>query len=328
MTNSSGLSARINASLQSDVNIPGTPLYYRVRRASAATWGWNESDYMATASMIKSNYLSPLDTIQNAYTLDPDFENNRKVHFYLKIANPEIEPVLPAIDEVTLSMDVDVSSVMGVPVPVIVHHSSSISSYSFEIKQEYNEIQTLITPQKSSNDLSFEALSGSTIWVKAINGSGQSTSFSFVVPTTGINAYVQSSSASWILPGVMRYEYEPTGNQYNLITEEDLKTRVFSQVNESDIRARLYPSLQSKAQAMTSGGHCVWDRNADLVLTRTVVENGLVQEFRVPKDSIIRQPDGTYLAHMTDVADMSCVHFLYNVRIDQSNSLLQVQKDE
>lgn len=328
VTNSSGLSARINASLQSDVNIPGTPLYYRVRRASAATWGWNESDYMATASVIKSNYLSPLDTIQNAYTLDPDFENNRKVHFYLKIANPEIAPVLPAIDEVTLSMDVDVSSVMGLPVPVIIHHSSSISSYSFEIKQEYNEIQTLITPQKSSNDLSFEALSGSTIWVKAINGYGQSTSFSFVVPTTGINAYVQLSSASSILPGLMKYEYKPTENQYNLITEEELKTRVLSQVSESDIRARLYPSLQAKAQAMTSGGRCVWDRNADLVLTRTVVENGLVQEFRVPKDSIIRQPDGTYLAHMTDVANMSCVHFLYDVRIDQSNSLLQVQKDE
>ena len=324
--NNNGFRARINATLHSDVNIPGAPLYYRVRRASAATWGWNESGYMAATSVVKSNYLSPLDTIQNAYTLDPDFENNRKVHFYLKIANPEIESVVPAIDEVTLSMDVDVSSVMGVPVPVIIHHTSSISGYSFEIKQEYNEIQTLITPQKSYNDLSFEALSGSTIWVKAIHESGQSTSFSFVVPATGINAYVQSLSVSW-MPGVMRYEYKPTGNQYNLITEEELKTRVFSQVNESDIRARLYPSLQSKVQAMTSGERCVWDRNADLVLTRTVVENGLVQEFRVPKDSIIRQPDGTYLAHMTDVANMSCVHFLYDVRIDQSNSLLQVQKD-
>lgn len=62
--------AIIEAELRTSIKTPGHPLYYRIRRASAATWGWNPSSYMSEAMLLKSNYLAPLDTVQEPYTLD------------------------------------------------------------------------------------------------------------------------------------------------------------------------------------------------------------------------------------------------------------------
>ena len=44
----------------------------------------------------------------------------------------------------------------------------------------------------------------------------------------------------------------------------------------------------------------------------------------MPQDSIRRQSDGSWLAHITDVAASPCTHYIYNVRIDQSDADLRV----
>ena len=338
--NANGLHARVTATLHSDVNIPGASLFYRVRRASAATWGWNPSDYMATNSVVKSNYLSPLAPTQESYTLDPDFENNRKVHFLLKIDNPAIEPVMPSVDRTSLEITVDPNMAYGVSVPVTIKTDGTALSgldYLFVHYSAVQELNGVITPLEVQHPRNtFTAQSGARVtvkakaWKNAFDESkgyvGDEISFSFLVPTRGINVYTKCK----VSPDedLFTLTYNQAKDERNVLTDEELQARVLAQIDQDELRNRLYPFLESKAQAMLAGDRCVWERNADLVLTRTVVETGLKQEIRVPKDSIVLQPDGSYLAHVTDVADMSCVHFRYDVRIDQSNALLQVQKSE
>ena len=69
--------------------MPAQPVYYRVRRASSAVWGWDH-EFAGTTQVYRHNYLAPLATNQTEYTLDNDFANNRKVHFNLKIDNADV----------------------------------------------------------------------------------------------------------------------------------------------------------------------------------------------------------------------------------------------
>ena len=69
--------------------MPAQPVYYRVRRASSAVWGWDH-EFAGTTQVYRHNYLAPLATSQAEYTLDNDFANNRKVHFNLKIENADV----------------------------------------------------------------------------------------------------------------------------------------------------------------------------------------------------------------------------------------------
>ena len=68
-------------------------IYYRIRRASSAIWGWNPGPYNAVDSMtISSGYeqYTPGCFRDNApfnYTVDADFETNRAVHFTWEMAN-------------------------------------------------------------------------------------------------------------------------------------------------------------------------------------------------------------------------------------------------
>ena len=344
LENNNGFRARINATLQSDVKIPGAPLYYRVRRASSATWGWNESDYMATTSIVKSNYLSPLASTQAPYTLDPDFENNRKVHFYFKIDNPEIEPEMPSADKTTLDFTLaDVRSVVGINVPVTINlekdpwnfhnNGQAISTFrwfGYTVIQNFNGQQTVLS-QSWGNTHSFTvtAKSGATLTLRiSEQNERQTKEITLNVPVNGLKTTI-SMSYYYSMNRLFRFEcnHLPYTNA-SLISDDRIKELVAQTADLNSVKNQLYPALEAKAQAMITGSRCVWERNADLVLTRTVVETGLKQEIRVPKDSIIQQPDGSYLAHVTDVVDMSCVHFKYDVRIDQSNALLQVQKEE
>jgi len=213
--------AVIQAELKSSVNVPGRPLYYRVRRASAATWGWAPSEYMATSMLLKSNYLAPLAASQDPYALDPDFEENRIVHFHFKIDNAEISQQLPE-------------------------------------------------------------------------------------------------------PTDVQFDFTPTAVYGLTGTTEEIKAQIATFINLDSIRDILYQDLLAKIQAVGTG-RCQWDDNAKLVLVRKLVETGEVSEFNIPKDSVKMQEDGSYLVHFTDEAGLSCVHYQYSVRIDQTNSLLRVQ---
>ncbi|MBQ7648191.1 MAG: carboxypeptidase regulatory-like domain-containing protein, partial [Paludibacteraceae bacterium] len=87
----------------------------------------------------------------------------------------------------------------------------------------------------------------------------------------------------------------------------------------------LFPLLQEQYEEKYSGGRCMWDRTANLVLQRTIEETGQTMEFIIPQDSIRRQADGSWLATYSDIADQGCSHYTYAVRIDQSRSDLHVQ---
>lgn len=88
----------------------------------------------------------------------------------------------------------------------------------------------------------------------------------------------------------------------------------------------LYLSLQQKIASVGAEGNprCTWDKNALLYLRRTLTETGETIEYVVPQDSIVRNADGTWGAHMVVEADRACVHYQYSVRIDQTNSMVKV----
>ena len=319
-----GFFARIHATLRSHIIIPGATLYYRVRRASAAAWGWNETPYMATTSVIKANYLAPLAATQADYTLDPEFEDNRTVHFHFLLDNAEITPITTQLNETNLRYSVDMSSVTGVPVPVTIQHTSGayLSRFTFVITQDYNGVQSIITPRIEGQYMFFDALSGSTVQVQAA-AADKTNTISFTVPSRGKQLVVEATYAP--LMGMSSYKISSSYDYNSALSEEELEARVRPYLDTTAIKAQLFPALQAKANSLNTSGRCVWDRNADLVLTRRIVETGAVREIRVPKDSIFLQQDGSYIAHVTDVANLSCAHYEYSVRIDQTNALLQVQ---
>ena len=69
----------------------------------------------------------------------------------------------------------------------------------------------------------------------------------------------------------------------------------------------------------------MWDKTAQLILSRTIEETGQTMEFIIPQDSIRRQADGSWIATYSDIAAQGCSHYKYSVRIDQSRSDLHVQ---
>lgn len=81
--------------------MPAQPVYYRVRRTSSAAWGWDH-EFVKTSEVYRHNYLAPLAAQQADYTLDPDYQNNRTVHFSIKIDNADITYLPPSIDECRL----------------------------------------------------------------------------------------------------------------------------------------------------------------------------------------------------------------------------------
>ena len=44
----------------------------------------------------------------------------------------------------------------------------------------------------------------------------------------------------------------------------------------------------------------------------------------VPQDSIVRMEDGSWMAHISDVADAPCTHYSYQVLIDPTNATLRL----
>ncbi len=72
-------------------------IYYRVRRGSSAVWDWYPGGYNATGKLNLTNgelYMPQcfkMDAVYS-YWLDPDFENNRAVHFHWDLANGNHNP--------------------------------------------------------------------------------------------------------------------------------------------------------------------------------------------------------------------------------------------
>ena len=95
--------AELSAKLVSNtIQIPSVPVYYRIRRASASMWDWDD-EFSHKVTLYNMNYLAPLAATQEAYQKDADYENNRKVNFRFKIDNAEPKPIIIDKDSCTLT---------------------------------------------------------------------------------------------------------------------------------------------------------------------------------------------------------------------------------
>ncbi len=315
--------------------MPSQPVYYRIRRASSAAWGWDH-EFVKTTEVYRHNYLAPLAEQQADYTLDPDFQNNRTVHFNIKIDNADITYMPPAIEDCRLDYSfikcLSDTAVMNVRISDTLAHS--VKSIAFRICKGREHTDTPLSAGNNTVKLPL---------------SGEYTEFTFYVepkPNTAFRGetgpathkfwYLDKNNFEWYngctfdMSIEYMYEYSSGLKDYEWkISHIAGKSSATAEVQqcweqvENTVKQELYTRLFGATNAPVFG-KCIWDRTAKLVVTRTHVETGEKTNIIVPQDSIRRQADGSWLAHITDVAATPCTHYLYDVRIDQSDAELHV----
>lgn len=307
----------------SQIYEPGKPVYYRVRRGSSAVWGWHEG-FARTTVLTKNNYQAPLAQQQADYTKDADYDNNRLVHFQIHIENKaiQIQPEAENLCRLTYS----VSQIKGkMPIRLTLSGRDGVNPANYTYKMYYlppeGSLQQTMLPL-TNNMLETEVEIGSKVQIHVMNSDGYSVNtLNLIGEMDDKAAYI----ASWEL-------YPGSGQNLYAHLEEDeaainaVRDSLIAQYPLPDTaRHTLYTKLSQKVAGFSSGNsRCNWDRNAILYLRRISVETNDTIEFPVPADSIKRQADGSWMAHMTNVADRSCTHYRYEVRVDQSSSVLKV----
>lgn len=309
--------AEVTASLSSNVYTPGSTLYYRIRRGSAAIWDWDESDWMQTTSLVKHDYLAPLKDEPLTYTLDPEFEENRLVHFNFNLDNVAVTSTLDPLDQ--LDFDYSVSNLAS-NVPVEVHYKIYWqSNYNPPVDQmSWRFYQESGNGTQDTLQLTLESQTENALIYKTTVHNGSRVRFEFFQDGVLKDSYSFDPLSDF---NVQLFRW---GNIGYSAYPVDLKPLLAQYVDEPSIKQLLYNDLQTKV-ASSNYGLCSWDNNARLILTRTYVETGEKMNYFIPKDSIRRQEDGTWAVHFTNEASRSCVHYQYSVRLDQSNSTLKVQ---
>ena len=328
VTNEDGDQVEYEATLSSNkIYEPGRPVYYRVRRATSAIWGWIEG-FSQSTTLNKNNYLAPLAKQQAPFTKDADYETNRKVHFQVKLENTAITLEPDAENQCVLQSKVKEIRRF---VPIKLHFTGldGVNPANYTYKYFY-------LPPEGAMQSSYIPLRNDTLTVYAESGGKAQVSVISRYDNMNISVYVVDLVGKFDDKAayVADVELYPAGDGINLyahITEnEDAMQAAYEDfIAENPIpdtvRHTLYTQLTNKVTKLNdSETRCNWDRNARIYLQRIMVETGDTIEFPVPADSIIRQADGSWMAHMTDVANLSCVHYKYAVRIDQSSSALKV----
>ena len=304
---------------------PGRTVYYRVRRASAAVWGWAH-DFAKTDTMLSKNYLAPLSDEQADYTLDADFATNRKVHFSFQLDNNTIAPIPESEEECKFTCQLNKLTPAQMPIRIRVRNTST----TFMKPEWYRYIFSYTMPE-SSERIRVEL--PVTMLGKYYNASfpSEAENLQFEVRRRS-DGYAWYNTPSKGVPYVKEIRFNgpefsefgvPAGGVYEQLTDS-LKNA--HPLNKDSVRHALYQDLVAQIEAVSEEGNprCNWDKNATLYLQRILVETGDTVELPIPADSIVRQEDGSWRVHMTDVADVPCVHYQYGVRLDQTYSLLKV----
>ena len=328
VTNANGDQVEYEATLTSNaIYEPGRPVYYRVRRATSAIWGWIEG-FSQSTTLNKNNYLAPLAPTQDPYTKDADYETNRKVHFNIKIENEAIHLEPDAENQCVLQSKVKEIHRF---VPIKLHFTGldGVNPANYTYKYFY-------LPPEGAMQSSYIPLRNDTLTVYAESGGKAQVSVISKYENMNVTVYVVDLVGKFDDKAayVADVELYPAGDGINLyahITEnEDAMQAAYEDfIAENPIpdtvKHTLYTQLTSKVTKLNeTETRCNWDRNAIIYLQRILVETGDTLELPVPADSIIRQADGSWMAHMTDVAGQSCMHYKYAVRIDQRASALKV----
>ena len=320
--------------IQTDKSVvPSLPVYYRIRRASSAVWGWHE-DFSEQRTVYKHNFLAPLATTQPQYEKDADFDNNHKVNFRVILSNEEVPTILPSEglfkfdytvanstwDSVRLATDFDASQ-----------HSTYPNMVRITIKNRNDSV--LVDNQEADSPTSFLIPKGSSVDVQYLfhiptdMSSADDTvryTASFVVNDHGMLHFDAPGGTDIYIRSVQLQAYDaPEGNPETYLTD----------ALKQQIKDTLYTHLKAQYES-NPFGRCVWDKTANLVLIRTMEETGTSTEIIIPADSIRRDtvPDEkgnlNWIATFSDYADKGCTHYSYAVRIDQSNADLHVRNPQ
>ena len=322
--------------------LPASPLYYRVRRASTSAWDWDHP-FAQSATLYKHSYLAPLAATQPDYTLDKDFSQNHLVHFNINIDNApinessfglqdcELERYFTAsrgkLDSVILTVDLD-ERVYYTTERVLLRYSAA----GFERTLEPGK-NVITVPVKDEGTLQ--------IWVEITNNTAEFNGYEqdFALATyTMDRAYaniwdgklveIRMTRQGHIYNGMWDCEaravmYGNGGATYGMTAAQQRWEQV-----KDEVKQVLYDSLIHSSNSSAAFGRCMWDRGAQLILMRTMQETGTTIEMIVPQDSIRRNADGSWTAHVTDVANMACTNYSYSVRIDPSNADLRFQSKD
>ncbi|MBQ2190093.1 MAG: hypothetical protein II452_04415, partial [Paludibacteraceae bacterium] len=326
--------------------LPSAPVYYRVRRTSSAVWDWNH-DFARSFELYKSTFLAPLKQTQVDYILDSNFVNNKVVHFCIGIDNMQIGPRALSIDECELNYNsirprtndgcvnyiLDYPSVYWNRTGIPIRHYSDIYIYvrTADGQEPYGPRPGTLT---TGGTTKFRVPVGSTverlIRLKELDIPIYFDLITDSLATTYMGDEAQdkreqitfdynSSFFSWFGTKTEYVKVKSEINSRPLMPSREVDSILTAR--KEDFKQLLFPQLGS----LNGGyGRCTWDRTARLILRRTMVETGQVIDLSVPQDSIIRLPDGSWMAHMTDVADAPCTHYRYQVLIDQSHATLRV----
>lgn len=113
---------------------------------------------------------------------------------------------------------------------------------------------------------------------------------------------------------------------FTKVKNEDITDGITKEINNLlyTVKDSLYTLMLNEHNTLKYG-RAMWDRSAQLILTRTMEETNQTFDFIIPQDSIKRQADGSWVASFVDVAEKACTHYKYAVRIDQSKADLHVQ---
>lgn len=303
---------------------PGKTVYYRVRRGSSAIWGWHEP-YAQKTELKKNNYLAPLAEQQEAYTKDPDWDNNRLVHFNIKLENKAVTQQPEAESQCELKTYIQHIDGM-IPIRLHVTGSGGVNPADYQYKLYYlpseGTLQQTMLSLQDGNILETEVESGSMVQISVINSQGYSVNtLNLIGKLDDQAAYI----ADWELyPGSGSNLYDHTyEDETAMQTALDQLTAQYPLPDSA--RHVLYTKIEQKTTGLNaSNTYRNWDRNAIIYLQRIAVETNDTIEFTVPADSIKRQADGSWIAHTTNIVDQSCLHYRYAVRIDQTGSVLKV----
>lgn len=308
---------------------PGRTVYYRVRRASASVWGWNH-DFAKQDSVIKNNYLAPLAATQPNYTLDANFESNRKVHFQFELANQPINMSLEPVDQCMYTYELANNATL-VELQVVAAQSSlntsAIQNFTYELSYVEPESSQFVykeyTFTKFGEKKQFLIPCDSRDFKLAVRYGSFRIADSTIPPARVGNAYSFKISAT-----DRGFLSRDNGRSKHLT--DSISQAWATSLNNDSIRAALYAGIQQDLQRIypTGTAYSNWDKSARLWLKRTLIETGETIETPIPGDSVKLNASGSWTIHATDVADRSCVHYRYEVRLDQTNSALKVINPE
>ena len=323
---------------------PAAEVYYRVRRTSAATWYW-ASPFVKSDQLLKLSFLAPLASTQTDYVKDPDFDNNHKVHFNVKIDNAEIKRETVAKKDCSLEVNYKNFSGPLDSVTLTINIAEELAQYcskmNFVIEPSYTykkltagtNIITVAKTAQSKCGIALQRKEKMDDDDPMIDINGYVTQF-----------YIWKSDLNEELDGKAVDLYviraDKTGGSYRINVQADAVlsdaglgayARIAAEKRWKEVEAQvlqqMYDSLNKTFDPYSQAGRCLWDRGAQLILMRTMQENKSTIEIIVPQDSIRRNEDGSWTARFTDVANQACTNYSYKVRIDPSSSDLRFQHE-